>query len=283
MSVSSKTKPVSSKKDCTCDGDCQCQDDCKCNGKGDGALPEKESMISKVAAQRLSQAARALSSDDPEVFVIATGAYLGLPIDETQLQALTVEDINRIVSGDDGQLPEDYRPEAIKLALSYLWGEQSGQQAPPQIDPEPEVMAGLPYLQIAVASNNGTQLDGHFGSCLRFLIYRLNKEGIYLADIQDSHEVPSGLEKNEARVKLLEGCQLLYVQSIGGPAAAKVVRGGIHPVKVPVPGEAMATLNLLQSRLDNPPPWLGKILGQQSSIEKRFSAEKAEELVTDDQ
>ena len=49
--------------------------------------------------------------------------------------------------------------------------------------------------------------------------------------------------------------------AIGGPAAAKVVRADVHPVKKPTGGAAREVLKELQSRLDSPPPWLAQIMG----------------------
>ncbi|WP_052063851.1 dinitrogenase iron-molybdenum cofactor biosynthesis protein [Nitrincola sp. A-D6] len=212
------------------------------------------SSISQGAARRLSHAARLLSEQDPAIFIVAIGSYLGLPITEDKLQTLTVEDINRILSGDDGELPEDYNRESIKNALQYLWGEQEAQVMAPEVETMPAAMQDSPSIKVAVASNNAEQLDGHFGSCLRFLIYRVNTEGLYLADVRDASSTHAADDRNTARAELISDCQLLYVQSIGGPAAAKVVRAGVHPIKFPKPGAARETLQTLQNSLISPPP-----------------------------
>ncbi|GAB2586902.1 dinitrogenase iron-molybdenum cofactor biosynthesis protein [Nitrincola alkalisediminis] len=232
--------------------------------------------ISQGAARRLSYAARALSEQDPAIFVVAMGSYLGLPITEEKLKGLTVEDIHRILSGDDGELPEDYSRDSIKHALQYLWGEQDAQTQLPDIETMPLAMQGLPSLKVAVASNTAEQLDGHFGSCLRFLIYRVNTEGLYLADIRDTRGTQTADDRNTARAELIGDCQLLYVQSIGGPAAAKVVRAGVHPIKFPKPSAAREMLSTLQSSLANPSPWLAKILGKENALVQRFADEADE-------
>ena len=234
------------------------------------------SSISKGAARRLASAARALSEDDPAIFVVAVGSFLGLPITEEKLQSLSVEDMNKILSGDDGDLPENYNKALVKSALRYLWGEQDSLQPLPDIEAEPAAMQGKPSLQVAIASNSAQQLDGHFGSCLRFLIYKVSKEGAYLAAIRDTAATADAPDRNEARADLIKDCQLLYVQSIGGPAAAKVVRAGVHPIKFPTPEEAQTALAKLQQNLDNPPPWLARVLGAESSLSQRFSGEHLE-------
>ena len=55
------------------------------------------------------------------------------------------------------------------------------------------------------------------------------------------------------------------MQSIGGPAAAKVVRAGVHPVKIAKGGPASETLARLQESLKSPPPWLARIMGVEAA------------------
>ncbi|PKO57606.1 MAG: dinitrogenase iron-molybdenum cofactor biosynthesis protein, partial [Betaproteobacteria bacterium HGW-Betaproteobacteria-19] len=72
-------------------------------------------------------------------------------------------------------------------------------------------------------------------------------------------------------------CHLVYMQSIGGPAAAKVVRAGIHPVKYPVGGAAREVLSQLQGTLQRPPPWLAKVLGREAaSLQRYVTSEESE-------
>ena len=83
-------------------------------------------------------------------------------------------------------------------------------------------------------------------------------------------------DKNAARSEMLSDCQIVYVQSIGGPAAAKVVRAGVHPVKVPLPVPAAEALARLQAVLDAPPPWLAKIMGVEAKSLARFADDEEE-------
>jgi hypothetical protein len=68
-------------------------------------------------------------------------------------------------------------------------------------------------------------------------------------------------DRNAARAALIDDCQIVYLQSIGGPAAAKVVRAGVHPVKQPRGGPAREILARLQESLAAPPPWLARVMG----------------------
>ncbi|MBF0219259.1 MAG: nitrogen fixation protein NifX [Gammaproteobacteria bacterium] len=120
-------------------------------------------------------------------------------------------------------------------------------------------------IRAACASHDDTLLDGHFGSCEIFHIYEISATGWQLAESRmvAAGEGDSGGEDRIAeRVKLISDCQLLFVISIGGPAAAKVVRAGVHPVKVPKVVTLEAQMASLQQAIaDNPPPWLAKIMG----------------------
>ncbi|WIM06082.1 MAG: NifB/NifX family molybdenum-iron cluster-binding protein [Candidatus Nitricoxidivorans perseverans] len=113
----------------------------------------------------------------------------------------------------------------------------------------------------ACASNEGEMLDGHFGSCERFLIYEVGAEESRLVAVRPA----PGDDGTSARVRLVADCQVVFLQSIGGPAAAKVVRAGVHPVKVPKIGPAAETLARLRESLKSPPPWLAKAMGVEAA------------------
>jgi nitrogen fixation protein NifX len=125
-------------------------------------------------------------------------------------------------------------------------------------------------LRVAVASNTEENLDGHFGSCPRFLVYQVGRDEIRLIDIRSTALADDAEDKNVARANLITDCQIVYVQSIGGPAAAKAVRANVHPVKAPEGGKALIALQRLQAVIDAPPPWLAKILGVESKLLSRF-------------
>ncbi|MNF89420.1 Dinitrogenase iron-molybdenum cofactor [compost metagenome] len=164
---------------------------------------------------------------------------------------------------------------ALKDAVRILWGESEADDLP-QPAAVGEVLVGS--IRVAIASNNGAQLDGHFGTCLRFLIYQIGASEQTLIDIRSTLEADLAEDKNAFRTELIQDCQVLYVVSIGGPAAAKVVRAGIHPLKKPNGGQAEAVLAELQQVMaGSPPPWLAKLLGQ--SAEQRVRFELSEEEV----
>jgi len=117
-------------------------------------------------------------------------------------------------------------------------------------------------IRVAIASNGGEQIDGHFGSCTHFLIYQVSIEKIGLSDIRKPVRANVTGDRNTLRVKLCQDCHIMVVQSVGGPAAARIVRAGIHPMKIPQGGNARTLLADLQRVMaTKPPPWLAKILG----------------------
>ncbi|NIQ11967.1 MAG: dinitrogenase iron-molybdenum cofactor biosynthesis protein, partial [Gammaproteobacteria bacterium] len=64
--------------------------------------------------------------------------------------------------------------------------------------------------------------------------------------IRSALEADYSDDRNGFRVNLIDDCQVLYVVSVGGPAAAKVVRAGIYPIKQIDGGEAPEVLHRLQ-------------------------------------
>lgn len=113
----------------------------------------------------------------------------------------------------------------------------------------------------ACASNGGEMLDGHFGSCEKFLVYRVSPAGLMLVEERATLAADEAEDRNVARARLIGDCQVVFLQSIGGPAAAKVVRAGVHPVKVAKAAPALETLAKLQESLKRPPPWLARVMG----------------------
>jgi nitrogen fixation protein NifX len=232
--------------------------------------------ITKTAAFRIALAAKALEEVNPAAFTLKLAERLGLPLTEDKLASLTVADI-KLVLTDEETVEPDVPMASIKLAVRYLWGENGDDSDVPT--PEALADGAMPgSLRVAVASNTADNLDGHFGSCTRFLVYKVSRDRIQLIDVRPTLLTDEADDKNVARSELINDCQIVYVQSIGGPAAAKVVRAGVHPVKFPTAGPATAALAKLQTILDAPPPWLARILGVEAKSLAQFAEVEDEEL-----
>lgn len=228
--------------------------------------------ITKGAALRLALAAKALEGVDARAFTVKMAEHLGLPVTEDKLAAFTVAELKTMLTGEESVEP-DVDMASIKLAVRYLWGENGDDESVPR--PEAYSEGDIPdSLRVAVASNSADLLDGHFGSAPRFLVYQVGKSAIRLVDVRPTLIADEAEDKNVARSELINDCQIVYVQSIGGPAAAKVVRAGLHPVKVPTPAPATEVLARLQDVLDAPPPWLAKIMGVEARSLARFTEEE---------
>ena len=230
--------------------------------------------ITKGAAFRITLAAKALAEVNLSAFTIKLAERLGLPITEDKLATLTVADLKLVLSGEETVEP-DIDAASLKLAVRFLWGENGDDADVPR--PEAYVEGDMPgSLRVAVASNSADNLDGHFGSAPRFLVYQVGKDTIKLIDVRPTLAVDDAEDKNVARAELISDCQIVYVQSIGGPAAAKVVRANVHPIKFPTAAPAREALARLQGTLESPPPWLARIMGVEARSLAQFQHEEEE-------
>jgi len=143
--------------------------------------------------------------------------------------------------------------------------------------------ASDPALRVAIATQDMKGLNAHFGSARKFAIYDVTADNSRFVSVVAFEEVSEedGKHKDEGddritpKVDALAGVHLLFVRAIGGPAAVKVVRAGIHPVKIADPQPIDDVIARVQTMLKgSPPPWLRKILGQAGFQSKPSFAEE---------
>lgn len=235
-------------------------------------------IASREAALRIALAARALDGLDVRALVGALADKFDLPITESKLASITVEDLRAILAG--GHAEENcvvgVSGEALKEAVRFLWGENIEGSDLPAVEAYADgEMPGS--IRIAIANNKGENLDGHFGSCERFLIYQVSSTAIKLVAVRSGLDADAAEDKNKARAEVIADCDLVFIQSIGGPAAAKVVRAGVHPLKKPKGGPARDILAELQGALQSPPPWLARIMGLPAASLAKYEVEEEEE------
>ncbi|WP_295543407.1 dinitrogenase iron-molybdenum cofactor biosynthesis protein [uncultured Thiohalocapsa sp.] len=225
-------------------------------------------VLSEDIALRIGLAARALPNTDPARLLEVLADSVGLPPTAAQLDGLTAKQFKAAV---DGELAE-VDAERLKAALALLKGQGADIEPPPPVEaPLTEAQARAGSIRVACASNGGELLDGHFGSCRRFLIYQVAAGAQRLVDVREIDDSQAADDKNTHRASLIEDCQVLFVASIGGPAAAKVVKQDIHPIKCPQGGGARAQVTVLAGLLaDQAPPWLAKVMGQAVDERVRF-------------
>jgi nitrogen fixation protein NifX len=225
-------------------------------------------VLSEDIALRIGLAARALPETDPARLLKVLADAVGLPPTVSQLDSLTVKQLKAAADGELTEVDTD----SLKAALVLLKGQGADMEPPPPIEaPLTEADPPAGSIRVACASNGGELLDGHFGSCRRFLIYEVAAGSNRLVDVRDIDDSAAEDDKNAHRASLIQDCQVLFVASIGGPAAAKVVKQDIHPVKFPQGGNAREQVAVLAGLLaDKAPPWLAKIMGQAADERVRF-------------
>jgi nitrogen fixation protein NifX len=235
--------------------------------------------ISREAALRIALAARAIPTTTLPKLIEVLHNTIGEVLDEETLRTITVTNLKTGLGGlaGDEEDGEDIGLglEGMKLAVRILWGDTGDTDGIPV--PQPYAEGDIPHsLRVAVASDSKAELNGHFGSCLRFLVYQVSATDFRLVDVRDALEADFAPDKNGFRVQLIKDCHVVYVVSIGGPAAAKVIRGDIFPIKRIEGGEADDVVRQFQEVMQSPPPWLQKVLGV--SAEQRLKNYRAEEV-----
>jgi nitrogen fixation protein NifX len=229
--------------------------------------------ITREAALRIGLAARELNVS-PRELTLALAEKIDLPLTENKLAACSVEVLRASMDGEGGICIAE--KEDLKRAVRILWGVGVTASDLPALQAYQE--GDMPgSVRLACASNTGELLDGHFGSCERFLIYQVSATAHRLIDMRSTLETEDAEDKNVARTDLIKDCQLVYVQSIGGPAAAKVIRASIHPVKIPQAVSAREYAEKLSTSLQTPPPWLARVMGIAPPSLERFAHTEEED------
>ncbi len=219
--------------------------------------------LSPDLALRVGLAARELPEAEVQQLVRMLTGHLGVPLTAEKLAGVTSAGLRDAAGRDHLEAVKEAPVERLEAACRALRGEAAVDADIPDPHPGPPLPGAV---RVACASNNGGALDGHFGSCTRFLVYEVSPEGTRLAEVRPVAEAVTDAgdrreDKNRARVTLIADCQLLYVCSIGAPAAAKVVNAGVFPMKVPDGGDAAEQMDQLSTALaSQPPPWLARVM-----------------------
>jgi nitrogen fixation protein NifX len=229
--------------------------------------------LSDDIALRIAFAAKALHDVPLAALIDALQACLGDELDAAALSRVTVANLKASFGGsynldgeEDGS--EKWRTAdmaAFKEAVRILWGAGDG-EGKTVLDPYSE--GDMPgSVRVAVASNSGERVSGHFGSAAFYLVYQVSAREMRLIDIRSAAGADASGDKNAFRVDLIRDCRILYIVSIGGPASAKVIKADIHLMPVPDGGPAREILaNLQRVIAHSPPPWLAKALGAAAGV-----------------
>lgn len=230
-----------------------------------------QTTLSRELALRIGLAARALPDTDAKRLLSVLTACVGLPITEEKIVGINLKALKTAVAGEFLDVDEPLLTHALSILKSGLHSHTGVQERQAYADGD---MPGS--VRIACASNDGINVDGHFGSCSQFMVYQVSADEARLIDIRNP-DIPEGLEvddKNVFRAELIQDCQVLYIASVGGPAAAKIVKLGIHPMKLPGIDTIADIIDQLQTVIaGTPPPWLAKVMGIEATNRFRFERE----------
>ncbi len=128
-------------------------------------------------------------------------------------------------------------------------------------------------IKVAFATKDMKTVNAHFGGAKEFAVYSVSKDGFDLDRvIKTDTESLEGDDKSDFKVKALSGVSIVYCESIGGTAAAKVIRGGINPMKVQEDSKIEDVLQDLVTMINgNPPPWVKKIMNIETTEDVRLA------------
>nr|CRH04598.1 putative nitrogen fixation protein NifY-like protein [Candidatus Magnetococcus massalia] len=217
-------------------------------------------------ALRMGIAAKQISDLEPKQLVTILESLLGLPFTPKKFSSLSLTDFTEAISKAVGATPD---PGQLERAHTFLVKGPDEQILETLKATRNEIPKEPNSIRVACASNTQGQMDGHFGSCQTFEIYDVSPGAITHVESRSTQHLyaekmtDDPAIKNDPRVALIDDSNLLFVVSIGGPAAAKVVRASMHPMKIAKGGEIDTLLGDLQQTLaDSPPPWLAKAMAE---------------------
>ncbi|MBB4286863.1 nitrogen fixation protein NifX [Roseospira goensis] len=138
-------------------------------------------------------------------------------------------------------------------------------------------------MKVALATQDMFAVNAHFAGARTLAIYDVTPAGWSLVEAVQfddaSAEDGAGHDDDRVapRVAALDGCTLLFVRAIGGPAAARVVGARVHPIKLPDDAPLEQVLQRVRTMLNGtPPPWLRKAMGGEGGRRPAFLDEDAE-------
>lgn len=217
-----------------------------------------QSTLSRELALRIGLAARALPDTQPKQLVGVLTGLLGLPLTAENLASLTLKQYQQALN-------EAYAPETLRKSLALLQYDSQPADATAKSRIQFYRAGDMPHsIRVAVASCNGVHIDGQFSLCKQFYIFQISAHEQRLIAIRaaETAETLKSEQKQHYRAELIQDCQVLYSHSIGAQAAAKVIKQGVHPIKMSSKAIIVDTIEQLQHVLStSPPPWLAKSMG----------------------
>jgi nitrogen fixation protein NifX len=124
-------------------------------------------------------------------------------------------------------------------------------------------------MKIAFTTSDHVHVNAHFGSAKRIDVYEVDQQQYEFVNTLyfDGNLNEDGNEdKLLPKIEALHDCTIVYVSTIGGSAAARLIKQKITPIKAQSEDQEITDLltKLVQTLNGSPPPWLRKALLQRS-------------------
>lgn len=118
-------------------------------------------------------------------------------------------------------------------------------------------------MKVGFCSTEGILIDEHFGRSEKIFVYDVSvskssfieERCVVVAEPNREH-----LDAIDEKINQIKDCKILYFTQIGGPAAAKLIKNNIFPIKIEGNLPIKDTISMLQKSFENPPIWIKKLL-----------------------
>ena len=124
-------------------------------------------------------------------------------------------------------------------------------------------------MKVAFTTSDNLHVNAHFGWAKNIDLYEVSPSGfsfVSTVDCGGDLKEDGNEDKLVPKIEALKGCTLLYVSAIGGSAAARLINRNVTPIKARTDQDKIDDIlnELVKTLKGNPPPWLRKVLRQDS-------------------
>ncbi|MFY0609526.1 MAG: nitrogen fixation protein NifX [Candidatus Atelocyanobacterium thalassa] len=124
-------------------------------------------------------------------------------------------------------------------------------------------------MKVAFTTSDNVHVNAHFGWAKSIDLYEVSPDGFsFISTLEFGGDLKEdgNEDKLVPKIEALKGCTLLYVSAIGGSAAARLINRNVTPIKARTDQDKIDDIlnELVKTLKGNPPPWLRKILLQDS-------------------
>ncbi|NJL89991.1 MAG: nitrogen fixation protein NifX [Coleofasciculaceae cyanobacterium SM2_1_6] len=120
-------------------------------------------------------------------------------------------------------------------------------------------------MKIAFTTSDNIHIDAHFGSAKKIDVYEVDQASYsFVTTLKFDGELKEDGNEDKLlpKIEALRDCTIVYVSTIGGTAAARLIKHKITPIKAQSEEQEITDVltKLVQTLNGNPPPWLRKAL-----------------------